>query len=244
MENQDILNEFLVTFRSLEEKLTLLSKVRGEYVSFSRALEECRYKKIVPILQYDKVYKVLKNASDLRNMLSHQNDICYPTYDFYTKFKMIANEIIDPLTIYDICIKKSDIVYATLSSNVLEVIDLMVENHLSHVPVMQKNQVVGVFSTNTFFQYVYNNKNIKVNEEYQIKDYILKDEYHMLNDDYLFVSRNEKASSILKYLFKKNPNQKRTSVFFITENGKKDESLLGLATPIDILKVPQYKDLY
>lgn len=241
MQNEKV-EEFLTTFRELEEKLVNISNLNMDFVSFSRALDTCRNKRLIPLLSSNGNYKFLKTACDLRNMLTHQNDIAIPSDDFLNRFKYITKEIIDPIDVYDICIKKDKIVYAQLGSCVLDIIDMMVEAHLSHVPIMEKGKVIGVFSQNTFFQFVYNYRKLKVDDSFTIKDFVRKGEYQGINDNYLFISRNVKASSILKYLFKKQPIEKRTSVLFITEHGKKDEDLLGIITPIDILKIPAYKE--
>ena len=143
---------------------------------------------------------------------------------------------------YDICVPKNKIVYAQLGSNVNDIIEMMIESHLSHVPVMEKGRVIGVFSQSTFFQYAYLHKSLKLDDTFTIRDFINVGEYNGINDNFLFVDRNLKAYKLVQYLYKKNPSEKRTSVLFITEHGKPDEELLGLITPVDILKISLYKE--
>ncbi len=237
---EDITELFLLKFKQLEEKIIGLSNLKSNYIGFSRALEECKYSKKIPILENNQIYNILKTASDIRNILSHQANACVPSTSFYNKFKIIADEIINPLEVYDICTKKDKIVYANFSTPILDIVEKMVDNHLSHVPIIEKGKVSAVFSQNSFFQYVYVNKSIKVDSTYLIKDYLKQGEYIHINESFIFVSRNTKVSSLLKYMKKKSPTDKKTSVIFITEHGKKDEELLGLITQLDLLKAPLY----
>lgn len=238
---EDVTELFLSKFKQLEEKLVAISNLKSTYVGFSRALEECKYSKKIELLENNQIYNILKTASDIRNILSHQANACVPSNSFYNKFKMIADEIINPLEVYDICTSKDKIIYANFSSPILEIVEKMVNAHLSHVPIIEKGRVVGVFSQNSFFQYVYINKSIKVDETYLIKDFIKRDEYNNINESFIFVSKKAKVSSLIKYMKKKSPLDKKTSVIFITEHGKKDEELLGLITQLDVLKAPLYK---
>ena len=238
MENKN--SEFLYLFKELEEKLLEASNLKGCFYGFSRCLDECRNKKTIPLLRANKIYNFLRNASDLRNMLSHQNDVCLVTNSFLSEFKNIVEEILNPLDVYDICTKKDKIVYSQLGFPVLDVIDLMVENHLSHIPVLDKGRVIGVFSQATFFMNAYNNRRLKVDETFLIKDYIKLGEYGTLAENFKFISKDLKAYKLLQYLYKTDVTQKRTSVLFITEHGNSNEELLGLITPIDLLKIPYY----
>lgn len=238
---ENISELFLDKFKQLEKKLISLANPKNNFMGFSRALDECRYKKIVPILSNNDVYNFLKTAADLRNILSHQSNVCNPSNNFYNKFKMIADEIIDPLEVYDICTKKEKIIYAGPNSNALKIVNLMIEKHLSHIPVIELGKVVGVFSNTTFFYDAYSKKNLKVDDTYVIKDYVDLKNYSNFNETFLFTSRHTKASSLLKYLVKRSPEEKKVSVIFITEHGKQDEELLGLITPVDFLKSEVYK---
>ncbi len=240
--SNDYANKFLNRFKDLEEKLVSLSNLKGGYIGYSRALDECRKRQKIPLLKSNDIYQFLRTASDLRNILSHQNNVCIPTEGFYKKFDDIAEEIINPLDAYDICVPKNKIVYAQLGSNVNDIIEMMIESHLSHVPVMEKGRVIGVFSQSTFFQYAYLHKSLKLDDTFTIRDFINVGEYNGINDNFLFVDRNLKAYKLVQYLYKKNPSEKRTSVLFITEHGKPDEELLGLITPVDILKISLYKE--
>ena len=234
---------FLDKFKQLEKKLISLSNSSNNFIGFSRALEECRNKKIVPILLNNDIYNFLRTASDLRNILSHQSNVCIPSTQFYNKFKIIAEEIINPLEVYDICTTKDKIIYAAPGTSVLKTVNLMVENHLSHVPVIEKGKVVGVFSNTTFFNDVYTKKGLQVDDSYVIKDYVTLKEYSNYNDNFIFTSRHTKAYSLIKYLVKRNPQDKKVSVIFITEHGKEDEELIGILTPVDFLRSEVYSKL-
>jgi CBS domain-containing protein len=233
---------FLKDFKALEDKMVSLSNLSGGFVSFSRALDRVHEMHLNPIVSNDDNYYFLKTASDMRNILSHENDACIPTTDFTDRFEKMADEIINPLSAYDIATKSNQIIYATKSSNLKEIAALMVENHLSHVPVMDKGVVIGVFSQTTFFQEFYQNGKIKADESFAVADFMDAINYEShLNESYVFVARRERANALLRFFIKTKPGAKRVSVIFVTETGNKNERLLGLISETDLLKLPLYE---
>ncbi len=238
----DEINKFLSNFKSLEKKLIDISGLENEYTSFSRALSKVHFDKLNELVSDDQIYDFLRSASDLRNILSHQNDICVPSTEFNAKFEEIVNEIINPLECIDIATKGNDIMYVELSSNVINVVNEMEKRHYSHVPVIKGGKVIGVFSRSIFFEYIYFNKKLVVNNEYIVEDFIRQTDLQKhLNESFVFVSRKIKAYALLKYFSKKKAGERRVSVVFITENGRPEERLLGVLTETDLLKLPLYE---
>ena len=212
---------------------------RSGFVSFSRALDTIKYERKNPIVSLGSVYLFLKNASDLRNMLSHENNICVPTSDFVEKFELIKSEIEHPLTAYQICTKADKIVYATYSSKLQDIVDLMVKSHLSHVPVISQGTVKGVFSSTTFFQSYFVNKKLKVDEDFTIADFLsVTGVREHLNEQFTFIPRNERAITLVNKFSKGKFGDKRTSCLFVTEHGRENEKLLGLITELDLMQIP------
>lgn len=242
MEQGNLSERFLNDFKELEERIVILSGLKGNFVSFSSALDKVNYSHLNPVVSDDEIYQFLRSASDLRNILSHQNNVCYPSQDFYQRFHEIVKEICDPLTAYQISTKVGNIMCIQSGDNVLNVVDRMVSKHFSHVPLICNGVVNGVFSTTTFFQYLYANRKLKVDETYTIAEFLdSMDTSAHLNETYIFVGREEKAYSLLDYMVKKVPGAKRVSCIFVTEHGNKNEKLLGLITEADLLQLPIYE---
>ncbi len=230
-------DRFLTIFKELEGKLVSISNLKGGYIGYSRALDECHKRKNPPILGDNDIYNFLRSASDLRNILSHENDVCLPTEKFVDRFAELAEEIIHPLTVMDICTKKENLIIARPDSKLISIVDRMVDKHLSHVPVIDKGAVVGVFSQSTFYQYFQSNRSLKVDSESTISDFVKETDYLAHIDEiFIFVPKHLRAYNLMKYLYKKNPKDKKVSAIFVTENGKPFEFLLGMITQTDILK--------
>lgn len=235
-------DRFLDNFKRLERKLIEISTLNDKYVSFSRALNKVYYSHLCPAISNKETHDFLKSASDLRNIISHQVDICLPTKEFNDKFEELVTEIINPLECIDIATKGKDIFYVKRGYRVVPVVRKMVEKHLSHVPVIEGERVIGVFSKSTFFDYLYSNGKLTIDDSYIIGDFLREnDVMSHFGETYIFVSKDVKAYSLLNHFVKKKAGEKRTSVIFITEDGKKDSRLLGVLTETDLLKLPLYE---
>jgi CBS domain-containing protein len=238
----DETERFLRLFKSLEDKMISLSGLSGGFVSFSRALDRVHAYGLNPLVADDENYQFLKTASDLRNILSHENSVCIPDVSFNDKFEGLVNEIINPLTALDIATKAENIVYATKTSALSSIAELMVRYHLSHVPIVEKGIVIGVFSSTTFFQYFYQNQSLKADKDSTIADFVDLTGYDShLNESFVFASVSQKASSLLKYFLSRKPGEKKVSCVFLTKSGNNKEKLEGLITEADLLKLPIYE---
>lgn len=236
--NKEIVDEFLNIFKQLENKVVTICELEDDFISYSKAINHIHAKNLDPIIFNDNNFIILKQAGDLRNMLSHNQDVCFPTSSFFYTFKKIALKIIDTQDIYSICNKK--IIYVTKDFKMKVVFDLFVKNHLSHLPILDENKIIkGIISRNSIFDYIYLNnlegidlKRLCVKDFYQVSDI----ESH-LNESYLFVSKNDNIRETYVKLINKSEHSKTVSMLLITQNGLKNEKLLGVLTIADFNKV-------
>ena len=114
----------------------------------------------------------------------------------------------------------------------------MFEKGFSHVPVLSEGRVAGVFSANAVFKAVMRKNRIKISEETVFDD--LK-ELISLDDDvfgsYAFVPKNDKLFDV-RLLFRRRGDNSKLRMIFLTDNGRRDERLLAILTPWDILGDP------
>lgn len=233
---------FLRDFKKLEDRLVVLSHLEDNFVSFSRALDKVHFNKLNPVVSSEEAYQFLKTASDLRNILSHEDGVCVPSKAFVDEFESYVNEITDPLTALDICTKAEQLVVAGLHTELSWLASQMAQKHLSHVPVIVDGTVQGVFSSTTFFQYFYENGHLQADEDSTVADFLqtINTSGH-LNEEFIFVSQTTPAYALIRYFSKKEAGAKRISVIFLTPKGGKDERLVGLITEADLLKLPVYE---
>ena len=107
VEDKEKIDLFLSLFRDLENKLVIIANLDYEdYVSYSRALNHIHSLELDPIIAVDENYSFLKKAGDLRNILSHNNDVCIPADNFLSRFKKIVSLVTKKTDAYTICNKK------------------------------------------------------------------------------------------------------------------------------------------
>lgn len=230
--------EFLELFRDLEQELCTLAKFKDSYVSFSRALNQVHYERLNPVVASGEVYEFLKTASDLRNLLSHRNDVAEPTPEFLARFRRIVSSVLYPLTCFDIATKGDDIMICRPAEQVKDVVQQMNKRRLSHIPVYDSDRsFLGVFSRTTFFEAFAAGENLSLGGDTRIEDLL---GYIDINrhgtERYLFVSKKTSTIDVYQYLVKKKSTERRLSCIFVTKNGNAKEALLGVVTESDLFK--------
>lgn len=236
MTDEERINAFLASFKEVEKEIIALSKLEGDFVSFSRALNEVYYQRLNPTVADRDVYDFLKTASDLRNLLSHENDVCAPTEDFLVRFDQIKERILHPLTCYQAATKGINYLRPGDSLKTAEL--LLVNNGLSHLPILDSDGIVtGVFSRSTLFDYVSLHGEVSLDASYSISDFR---EVTGLNDHqnefFLFVSRTESVRDAFEALNRKEMHTKKAALLFVTEHGKPEERLLGVISAGDLIR--------
>ena len=235
--NKERSDLFLTTFRQLESKMISLARISSSgHVAFSKALSEVYYQHLDPIVSDYDNYDFLKTAAELRNILSHENNACYPSTSFLNHFLEITNAILKPLTCLEIATK--DIRGCFLFTPLLEALRLMDKYYLSHLPVFyEEGKVIGVFSRSTLFDFLLHHHEIKKIEDLKIEDFkeYLPIERHS-NETFLFVAKKESVTKVFSSLYNRDSNHKKVALLFVTETGSKQETLLGVIATADLAK--------
>lgn len=213
-------------------------KLRAEgFVDHGALLRQMRDKSRV----FSEFYKELKTFSEMRNLLIHNpyganaNPLFVPHEYTIGKYEFIKNQILHPKKALSIAIPANLIYTTTLEDNAIEVIQAMNEKVYTHVPVLDRKKMVGVFSENTILSYLSHHKEAIILKDMKISefsDFIPLDKH--LSEKFEFISRHALLIEV-EELFRKNlANRRRIGMVFITNSGKKDEELLGLLTSWDI----------
>ena len=227
---------FLSDFKELENELLSLAKIKDEgHVSFSRALNTIYYSRLHPVLSVYENYDFLKTASDLRNILSHENDVCAPSEEYLKKFHNLKEKICHPLSCYDIATKKIFTCY--LHDTLSYLLPRMAKNSLSHIPIVdEERHVLGIFSRSTLFDYLCLSKEKDYSLESKVSQFeeVTGINSH-LNESFTFVSRYQKVDQVYSYL-KREAHAKNLGLLLVTEHGNKNEKLLGVITLTDLVK--------
>lgn len=111
----------------------------------------------------------------------------------------------------------------------------MSKNTYTHVPVLDKGVLIGVFSESTLFSYIIKNGVLFIEDDVLIKEFeefIPIDKHE--SECFEFVSKKALVIDIENIFQIGLKDQKRISVVFITENGKPKEKILGMITAWDL----------
>ena len=238
MTEDERIETFLEVFKKLEKELLGIADLKDDFVSFSRALNHVYYHRLNPVLAKRDNYDFLKTASDVRNILSHENRPIAPTEEFLSQFLALANAIINPLDCYEVSTKQ--IVTCTYGNKVLDIMKLMNDQGISHIPVLdhRDGHVVGIFSRDVFFDYLLENIEVSITEESTVGDFrsVLALENHH-NEQFLFVERYLSVSKAFRLLLKEKAHDRAVALLLVTEHGKPKERLLGIITLTDLARL-------
>lgn len=245
-----------INFEEQAEKLLNLFKELEEIVK-----KECQKvgimtegKKDISYLinELSKKNSIIKRNKDeldlirkIRNLNTHTHKVSkeykyviYPCPEINSKLENIINEIKNPPIIYNskMCIKRQFMLCKTLTDNIYTTIKEMTDKLYTHIPILENEKLIGVFSENTLLDIVNKKGGIIVDEETTfetIKDAIKIENHSMENFEFISKRKNiYDVEEIFKDYFSKH---KRIGCVYITENGKKNESILGMLTAWDVL---------
>lgn len=234
MSDQERIEQFLTLFKELEsEVLKINGDTADEYVNFSRALNNVYHLKKNEILADYENYSFFKTCAEVRNLLSHQNDVCVPTQGLINQLSFLLKEIVSPLSIYEVCTK--NVVFTTSEQTVREAMERMEKQGLSHLPILDKDhRVKGVFSRSSIFDYLLKHDSFSLSMKIQELGEVTKLGQHQ-NEAFLLSSKNAKISTLYTVLSKREKTEKKAVLVLVTEHGRIEEELLGVATISDLL---------
>lgn len=203
-------------------------------------------KLIKDIGKRNKIFRNYKDElisfADLRNLIVHNPNKRYadPIFEPHDNLVKYYHDILDkinnpPLALNTIAIRANDIYKTTLDSNAIDVIQTMNKNTYTHVPVVEDEKIIGVFSENTVLSYIADKEEMLLINDALIKDFLDFIPFDKHGSEYFeFVSKDTLVFDI-EDIFKKGlKNNKRIATVFITENGSENEKLLGLVTAWDV----------
>lgn len=178
----------------------------------------------------------------LRNMLAHNNmeidgiEIIHFSPLLLSTLKKITNHIANPILVKECMVK--NIFTASFNDKISYLLKKMSEKGISHIPVLDEGyKLLGVFSRNTIFSKMSLEGMNEISNEDTLEEYAkyLPIEMHE-NEAFGFIGCDEDIEKA-KSLFKRTKaNKKRIVMLFVTKSGLRDERVLGILTPWDVLE--------
>jgi len=226
-------------FLALYNKLDSFMKERlgrDDGFSHTRMINEMARKDIL----FRRHESELKSLARLRNAIVHnrypdQADPIAEPHEFVVgMYEQIIDKFFNPPKALSIAIKRKDIYTTTLNANAIMLMRTMNNNRYTHVPVLENDKMIGVFSENTVFSYIAE-KRIFIEDHAIIENFIdyIPMEKHK-GEHFIFIDRDTLVGDVEEMFRCELEGHRRLAVVYITENGRQDEELLGMITPWDI----------
>src|SRR3989344_966700 len=236
MKQQDGTDKFLAIYNEIDHYMRGFLNAR-EYVDHGALLRQMSEKNRL----FTDYYKDLKLFAELRNLLVHNpypdrsNPLMIP-HDYITqKYEEIKNSIMRPKKAIDIAVRRELIYTTTLDANAVDVMAEMDDKTYTHVPVIEQDKMIGVFSENTILAYLVDHKDAIIMKDTKVsefKEFIGLDSHK--SEYFEFVSRNALLVEVEALFQEGLRERKRIAVVYITEHGERDEKLLGMITAWDV----------
>ena len=130
----------------------------------------------------------------------------------------------------------ANLLKTTRSQNVRSLMKKMERQGISHVPVIENGECIGVFSVSTVFNYFLISGGADVNDDMRISDFeeFLPVEKH-ITEKFRFVGRDISLYDVRAEFERKVRGAKKLAAVFITDNGSSHGRILGMITPWDVI---------
>lgn len=228
MDNIEKFRKLFIDFENLTKNL-----LNNRKIDINDAIDILHNNHIFP---YSKESDFLHFCRMCRNRLSHVNyDYKYIIYtdEFIEKLENIIKQIKNPPSAYSMSTK--NITSATVEDNVHNIMNLMNEKNYTHIPIYERNRLVGIFSENSIFNYLLKEECIKITSKTMFKDILDYISIDNCNETIKFVSKKEKYNDVINDFINNYKSGEKLSCILITQNGIIGEQVEGLITSWDII---------
>lgn len=184
----------------------------------------------------------LNVCREIRNLLSHNADdegapLVEPSEAVLESLQSILEHVTSPKRAAEFGTPRDQILWAHPNDLAIETMHRMNNKGYSHVPVMEKGRMIGVFSVGSLFSCLERRGLNALDDSTricQIKD-ALNVERHGA-ERYCFMPADATVQQVRAVFEERGERNSRLSAVFITEDGTPGGMLLAMLTPWDLLK--------
>jgi CBS domain-containing protein len=185
--------------------------------------------------------QLMRAVAQIRNSLVHNpipsvaQPLLQPHSGLIENYRKLRDALMNPLKALSIAIPSQQLYTTTLDANLGKVMKKMDENIFTHVPVIENDRMIGVFSENTLLSYLAESGEAIITKDMKIsdlKEFLPLKAHH--GESFVFIARNKPLSEIYGTFNDAIQVRRRIGMMFVTQNGKPDEKLLGIITAWDL----------
>ncbi len=226
------IEEFRKLFNEFEDETK--KKFNYRYDKISECIKELVKDRKNP---YFRERSFIEFCTRLRNLASHNNNDNYYliTDETVEKLGQILYEVKNPYKVYE---KATINVYSnTVNDKVLLAMNKMNEENYTHIPIYEEDgrTLAGVFSENSLFQYVIDDKIIEIDDNTTFNDIRKCIDLNNSKETIIFVHRNELYDNVVNDFIKVFNEKQKLAYIMVTENGKQTEKVIGIITAWDVI---------
>lgn len=196
-------------------------------------------------IEKERVYSTkLDSIRKIRNLMVHESGIIDELFTVSDDVINFLDELIDylrnPIRAKDVMTPLSKLIYGKKEDFLYYLIEKIVKDGISNIPILdEEKKVIGVFNSDVLLNLSLDK--VKVNNETRILDIM---NYVKLNNQlnlrFIFVTGEYEIDVLNDYFaFSKEQYKKRLPIIFVSVSGKETSQLLGIVSPIDLIRKGQ-----
>lgn len=193
-------------------------------------------------IEIERIYSnKLDSVRRIRNLMVHESGIIDSLFDVSSDVLDFLDELIsylrNPVLAQDVMTPTKKLILGREDDLISVLIRKVIEEGISNIPIVdEKNVVIGIFNSDVLLNLFVNNYHI--NENSRIKD--IKEFTSLesqLNLRFIFVTKEYEIDVLNDYFsMSKEIYKKRLPAIFVSENGKQNSPLIGVISPIDLIR--------
>lgn len=229
---------FLQKYRVLEGLLEKRYEGR-RLASYSVVIEYIRDADSAPI-RVD-----LDLLREIRNILSHNagsdgQSVVEPSQEMLDRLDGVINYVRRPRLAANCGTPAERILCAHMNDRILQLMHAMQNNGYSHVPIVEKGGVAGVFSVKSLFDHLAEHGLSSLDENSRISDLNERVSLeHRAGERYMFVPADTTVTAVRSAFDARSSRNGRLSAVFVTKSGSPQDELICMLTPWDVLGTEQ-----
>ena len=196
-------------------------------------------------IEKERVYSTkLDSIRKIRNLMVHESGIIDELFTVSDDVINFLDELIDylrnPVRAKDVMTPLSKLIYGKKEDYLYYLIEKIVKDGISNIPILdEEKKVICVFNSDVLLNLSLDK--VKVNNETKILDIM---SYVKLNNQlnlrFIFVTGEYEIDVLNDYFaFSKEQYKKRLPIIFVSVSGKETSQLLGIVSPIDLIRKGQ-----
>lgn len=225
---------FLIAFNKIEKIMNGMVDQNG-HISFFKAIELSK-KEHAAIRKYE---DELREFGDLRNAIVHHRTeveyvIAEPHTEIVELIEHIEKLLSKPVTVGTSFARE---VHTFQSNDTLsEVLRKVRDKKFKHIPIYEKDEFMGLLTASGIMRWLAATvEEETISREITTMDDMLK--YERNGNTYRFIASNTSVYEAEEIFKNSVLSGHKLEALLITRNGRKDETLTGIITPIDLIQI-------